>query len=130
MHSVSDGGLFRQREESKLAKATGKEGLPPERLDVIGKVTEDELRIMMHSRDTVLTVVKWILYDISYHAVMGKLLVEPPVLTRVYQECSDGILNFMMANKIAQVPFPFPFAQVIYYALFLFYFFCPFIVLE
>merc|ERR1712151_568000 len=53
----------------------------------------------------------------------------PPILSRVYQELSNGMLAFFMAMKICLVPFPFPFAQFLQYALVAFYLFCPFAVL-
>ena len=37
----------------------------------------------------------------------------PPILTRTYQTLGWGMLAFNRAMKIAMVPFPFPFAQVL-----------------
>lgn len=103
---------------------------PTHELEVLGEITETERLQILNSRDVVLTVVKWILYDISHNSIQGKMLIPPPILSRVYQEISNGMLAFFRANTIATVPFPFPFAQVLEYALLAFYIFCPFIVLE
>jgi len=49
----------------------------------------------------------------------------------IIKELSNGMLAFSMAKiKISTVPFPFPFAQVLSYALYAFYVLCPFIMLE
>lgn len=98
---------------------------------VIGEITPTELDQINRSHDRVLTAIKWILQEVSEHAITGKLLIAPPILSRVYQELSIGMLaSFMAKMKIAVVPFPFPFAQVVSYALYMFYFLCPFIALE
>merc|ERR1712083_333725 len=69
--------------------------------------------------------------EVSCHSVQGRLQVAAPIVSRVYQELSNGMLAFFLAKyKISMVPFPFPFAQVLSYALYAFYLFCPFIVLE
>eukprot|EP00971_Amphidinium_carterae_P078711 1557163-Amphidinium_carterae.1 len=61
-------------------------------------------------------VTKWILDEISTCSLSGKMLIEAPILTRVYHELSNGMLAFFRAMQIEAVPFPFPFAQVINYA--------------
>eukprot|EP00927_Polykrikos_kofoidii_P008022 TRINITY_DN13320_c0_g5_i1.p1 TRINITY_DN13320_c0_g5~~TRINITY_DN13320_c0_g5_i1.p1 ORF type:complete len:611 (+),score=84.28 TRINITY_DN13320_c0_g5_i1:38-1834(+) len=47
------------------------------------------------------------------------LKIPPPILSRVYQTVSRGFVNFLNAKKIADHPFPLPFAQLI--AVFLFF---------
>jgi len=98
---------------------------------VIGELTPQEFTQLRNSDDHVLTVIKWIVREMSYQIMSGKLLIGPPIASRVYQELSNGMLAFSMVKiKIATVPFPFPFAQVLSYALYAFYVLCPFIVLE
>lgn len=97
---------------------------------VLYRITDDERRTLMHSHDRVLTVVKWILVEISAHSIEGRLLTAPPILSRVYQELSSGMLGFSKAMKIVMVPFPFPFTQVVIYFLFGFYLIAPFVVIE
>lgn len=98
---------------------------------VIGNITPSELEQLESAQDHVLTVAKWILFEVSQHQISGRLLIAPPILSRVYQELSNGMLAFFMAkSKISMVPFPFAFAQVVSYALLFFYLFCPFIILE
>ena len=40
-------------------------------------------------------------------------MTPPPVLSRVYQELSNGMLGFNQSLKLADVPFPFIFAQIL-----------------
>eukprot|EP00931_Biecheleriopsis_adriatica_P062653 TRINITY_DN37802_c0_g1_i1.p1 TRINITY_DN37802_c0_g1~~TRINITY_DN37802_c0_g1_i1.p1 ORF type:complete len:331 (+),score=44.81 TRINITY_DN37802_c0_g1_i1:296-1288(+) len=41
------------------------------------------------------------------------LKVPPPILTRVFQELSNGIVGIVDAQKISDYPFPFPLAQMV-----------------
>lgn len=43
----------------------------------------------------------------------GVLPIPAPVITRVFQELSNGIVTVTDAMKIRQLPFPFPYAQMI-----------------
>jgi len=97
------------------------------RMQVIGAITEEEKKQIMVSHDEVLLVLRWILMEMSTYSINGKLLIAPPILSRVYQELSNGMLGFFMAMKIALVPFPFPFAQFLQFALLAFFMFCPLI---
>jgi len=98
---------------------------------IIGDLTLQELTQLECAHDRPLIVMKWIFVEVSRQTLAGNLLVAPPIISRVYQEISNGMLAFFMANmKISMVPFPFPFAQVLTYALYAFYFVSPFIVLE
>ncbi|CAK9109681.1 Uncharacterized protein SCF082_LOCUS50966 [Durusdinium trenchii] len=44
---------------------------------------------------------------------MKELDTAPPIQTRMYQELSNGMLGFNNCLKIADVPFPLPFAQLL-----------------
>ena len=44
--------------------------------------------------------------------------VEAPIISRMYQELSNGMLGFHNAVKIKTTPFPFPFAQIISISMF------------
>lgn len=43
----------------------------------------------------------------------GVLPIAPPILSRVFQELSTGIVELNGAKKISETPFPFPYAQMI-----------------
>mmetsp|Transcript_89297 Transcript_89297/g.257572 ORF Transcript_89297/g.257572 Transcript_89297/m.257572 type:complete len:504 (+) Transcript_89297:56-1567(+) len=42
----------------------------------------------------------------------GVIAIEPPILTRVFQEFSQGIVHLIEAKKLRSVPVPFHFAQL------------------
>jgi hypothetical protein len=47
----------------------------------------------------------------NHHA--GVITIPPPILSRVYQTLSRGLVNLLNAKKIKDTNFPFPYAQVI-----------------
>merc|ERR1719217_1326258 len=55
----------------------------------------------------------------------GVLNAPPPILSRVFQELSNGIVGLNNARKIVDFPFPFPFAQMITCMLLLHWLFTP-----
>lgn len=42
----------------------------------------------------------------------GVLSVAPPIISRVFQELSNGIVDLNNVRKIKEIPFPFPYAQL------------------
>lgn len=57
---------------------------------------------------------------------MGK--TPPPILSRMVQNISDGHYGFSQAAKVAETPFPFPYANLIIIMLWLAALFAPFVV--
>lgn len=49
----------------------------------------------------------------------GVLKIPPPIASRVYQTISRGFVNLLNAKKITDTRFPFPYAQLITFLLFL-----------
>merc|ERR1719162_630732 len=43
----------------------------------------------------------------------GTLKIAPPILSRVYQELSRGIVNVQNVRRIKEIPFPYPYAQLV-----------------
>lgn len=101
-----------------------------QQVQIIGRVTNQEMQQISEAQEAVNMVMKWILLEISELSMTQTLLIEPPILTRIYQELSNGMLSYFRAMQIEAVPFPFPFAQVINYTLYGFFWLCPFIVME
>jgi len=58
----------------------------------------------------------------------GGVAVPPPILSRVYQELSNAMLGFNSAMKVAESPFPFPYAQLNVIQVWLLVATCPLIV--
>mmetsp|Transcript_66676 Transcript_66676/g.124526 ORF Transcript_66676/g.124526 Transcript_66676/m.124526 type:complete len:701 (+) Transcript_66676:85-2187(+) len=100
------------------------------RCRVVGKLTSREEEILYATSDEVGTVLKWILYEISDLSASKMMVVAPAIVARIYQELSNGMLGFFQAKTISDVPFPFPFAQFLQYALMAFYLFVPFVTLD
>lgn len=57
--------------------------------------------------------------------VARHMRIPSPIMSRIYQQLSKGMLGFNQALKVAIVPFPFPFAQMITLLLVGFQVFCP-----
>jgi len=60
----------------------------------------------------------------------GLLTIPPPILSRFYQELSNGLVGFAQAYKVTATPFPFPFAQILALLLSVFCIVCPLIVVQ
>jgi predicted membrane chloride channel (bestrophin family) len=72
-----------------------------------------ELKEAKHSQSKVQLVMFWLNEHITRWQLKGGFgKVPAPVLSRLYQEISDGMLGFMQARKIAFLPFPFVYAQM------------------
>lgn len=57
-------------------------------------------------------LLQWIQRLIVDNMYSGILPIPPPVITRAFQELSRGIVHLHDARKIAEIPFPFPYAQM------------------
>ena len=57
--------------------------------------------------------IHWITEAITSHHLKGGFGdVQPPIISRLYQEISNGMLGFAQAKRIAHLPFPFIYAQL------------------
>lgn len=101
-----------------------------EKLKHLNVMTEEELLALRCANDRVLLISGWIVESITRKLQMGDLKVPPPIMSRVYQELSNGALGYNQALKVAMVPFPFPFAQMLALLLAFFVLICPVIVLQ
>lgn len=90
-------------------------------LVVLGKLSNEE-RIELDSGydpndmsctapDRVSLLVGWISEDINELVPIAD--TPPPIMSRCYQELSNGMLGFNQATKMADIPFPFPFSQLL-----------------
>lgn len=78
------------------------EGISPDALQFLDEVGEQA--------DVLL---QWIQRLIVECMENGVLPVPPPVLSRAFQELSRGVVHLHNARKIADIPFPFPYAQML-----------------
>eukprot|EP00406_Dinophysis_acuminata_P013495 CAMPEP_0179238862 /NCGR_PEP_ID=MMETSP0797-20121207/15169_1 /TAXON_ID=47934 /ORGANISM="Dinophysis acuminata, Strain DAEP01" /LENGTH=514 /DNA_ID=CAMNT_0020946177 /DNA_START=252 /DNA_END=1796 /DNA_ORIENTATION=+ len=91
---------------------------------VVKEVPNDqELKMLEHSSDRVGVVMYWIIQDLA--EISKDIDIAPPIQSRMYQELSNGMLGFNNSLKIADVPFPFPYAQLLTLLLTVFALFIP-----
>mmetsp|Transcript_661 Transcript_661/g.1178 ORF Transcript_661/g.1178 Transcript_661/m.1178 type:complete len:545 (+) Transcript_661:128-1762(+) len=82
-------------------------------LVVLYSPTPDEVQALDHANDKVNIVSLWIIQGIVLEVRAKTLDAPPPIVTRILQELSAGMLGFNQAHKVAMTPFPFPFAQMV-----------------
>jgi len=73
--------------------------------------TPEEQEILVSSTDRTTVVMYWIIYDLA--KISTDIDAAPPIQSRMYQELSNGMLGFNQCVKLADVPFPFPYAQML-----------------
>jgi predicted membrane chloride channel (bestrophin family) len=83
---------------------------------VIGGVSDAEIQLLQAARGPLAKVAlcsMWLQEFISREYMAGSTgNVDPPIISRLYQEISDGMVGYSQARKIAYIPFPFPHAQI------------------
>merc|ERR1712232_1240659 len=62
-------------------------------------------------------VLQWLQKLVVYKNKDGTLDIPPPILSRVFHELSRGIVNINNARKLQEIPFPFPYTQLLIQAL-------------
>lgn len=77
-------------------------GLDPEALDYL-EGQEEKCEIML----------QWVQRAIVNAVDSGVIGVAPPILSRVFQELANGQISLDSARKLNEVPFPFPYAQML-----------------
>mmetsp|Transcript_14751 Transcript_14751/g.27932 ORF Transcript_14751/g.27932 Transcript_14751/m.27932 type:complete len:475 (-) Transcript_14751:225-1649(-) len=95
---------------------------------VLSAPSREEVELLDMSVDKVNAVYLWIIQGVSEEVRAKTLDAPPPIVSRVYQEVSNGKLGFNQAHKVAMVPFPFPFAQMVSILLCFLYIVVPFYV--
>jgi len=58
-------------------------------------------------------IFQWIQRLIGENISNGVLCAAPPIMSRVFQDLSLGLLHANTAKKLNEVPFPFPYAQLV-----------------
>mmetsp|Transcript_94699 Transcript_94699/g.253276 ORF Transcript_94699/g.253276 Transcript_94699/m.253276 type:complete len:478 (-) Transcript_94699:429-1862(-) len=89
-------------------------------LFVLVPPSEAEIKMLEMCTDRVQCCLSWLTEGVS--RCQPYLITPPPILSRCYQELSNGMLGFNQALKLADIPFPFPYAQLL--AVVLVVFFC------
>lgn len=90
-------------------------------------IESESLAFLSESPDKVEVLLQWIQRSTVLNMYNGVLPIPPPVMSRAFQEISRGIVNLQNARKIADFPFPFPYAQTSIVMLLLHWVTCPLI---
>jgi len=83
------------------------------------------LEFLEDTTDRVEVILQWIQRSTILNMQNGVLPIPPPVMSRAFQEISRGIVNLQNARKIADFPFPFPYAQTSIVMLCIHWIMCP-----
>jgi len=95
-------------------------------LDQTG-IEESSLIYLSCAKDRCEVVMQWIQRLIVENTANSVIPIAPPILSRVFQELSNGIVAVHEAKKIREFPFPFPYAQMITTFLIFIWAFTPFL---
>ena len=83
---------------------------------VLGGVSDAEIDVLQRARGPLAKTAlctMWLQEFISREFLNGSLgKVSPPIVSRLFQYTSDGMIGYNQARKVAYVPFPFPHSQL------------------
>jgi len=83
---------------------------------VVGGVSDAEIDLLQAARGPqakVALCAMWLHEYVSREYLAGSTgKVSPPIISRLYQFLSDGMIGYNQARKVAYIPFPFPHAQI------------------
>ena len=85
-------------------------------LEGIDPASRDKLNDI-NIEDRVFLCFQWVQTEIVLRMKGGGLNIPSPMLSRVFQELSTGMLGYSEALKYQDTPFPFPYVQIILMAL-------------
>lgn len=96
-------------------------------IDVAG-IEVHSLFYLLQKHDKCEVILQWVQRLIVQNMESGVVPIPPPVISRVFQELSRGIVNVHNVRKITEFQFPFPFAQFISVMLVLHWFMNPVVI--
>jgi hypothetical protein len=120
-------GMLGRKSRKPLAKVLKAVDI---KYEVIGEMTREEQARLEKAIDLPCVVADWIMEAVTRAQLKGLLTVPPPIISRFYQELSNGLVGFSQAYKVTSTPFPFPFAQILALLLSVFCVVCPIIVVQ
>eukprot|EP00928_Gymnodinium_smaydae_P087800 TRINITY_DN71_c0_g3_i1.p1 TRINITY_DN71_c0_g3~~TRINITY_DN71_c0_g3_i1.p1 ORF type:complete len:553 (-),score=28.00 TRINITY_DN71_c0_g3_i1:180-1796(-) len=77
----------------------------------------DPLEFLQDTSDRCEIILQWVQRATIEAASKGIIDVAPPILSRVFQEFSHGIVNLNQIRQLKEIPFPFPYSQTLTYLL-------------
>merc|ERR1712137_52547 len=81
-------------------------------LELLGDLNENEKALLLDAKERVHLVMTWLVKELVARRKAGGVAAEAPIVSRIYQVLSDGMLGYLNAIKLADTPFPFPYAQL------------------
>lgn len=93
--------------------------IPQDQMEVLdaGSLEPAVIRCLEEAPDRVEVVVHWIQRLIVKARREGTVNIDPPILSRCFQELSRGVVNLNNVRKIKDIPFPFPYNQMLVFLL-------------
>lgn len=76
-------------------------------------MSQEWLTFLENASDQPLIILQWVQRLIVNGQTDGVITIAPPILSRTFQELSQGIVGINEAFNIAEFPFPFPYAQMV-----------------
>ena len=92
-----------------------------------GSVTQEEVQLWRTSRNPVDRQMQRIIRTINSRQVSFGFSAPPPIVSRIYQELSNGMLAYNQCTKLKEVPTPFAYVQLNAMLLNIFIIFAPII---
>lgn len=80
--------------------------------ELLGDMSENERAQLLDAKERVHLVMSWMLKEVVARRKAGGVAAEAPVVSRIYQVLSDGLLGYLNAIKLTDTPFPFAYAQL------------------
>lgn len=93
-------------------------------LDPTG-LNEESMRFLEIAHDRCEIILQWMQRLIIEAQTAQIIIAAPPILSRSFQELSRGVVNLNNVRKIRDIPFPFPYNQVLIAMLAIHWFITP-----
>merc|ERR1740130_842104 len=76
-------------------------------------MNKESLNFLADHEQKCIIIMQWIQRHVVQAHNAGVVNIAPPILSRIFQELSNGIVALQSARKITEFKFPFPYAQII-----------------
>jgi len=87
-------------------------------IDLEGLDDDSIAHLTNNPDDRTLIILQWIQKLVLEGMSAGVLPIAPPIASRLFQQLGQGVIQIAAAKKIADVPFPFPYTQMVTLLLF------------
>eukprot|EP00927_Polykrikos_kofoidii_P072630 TRINITY_DN6872_c0_g1_i2.p1 TRINITY_DN6872_c0_g1~~TRINITY_DN6872_c0_g1_i2.p1 ORF type:complete len:646 (+),score=98.01 TRINITY_DN6872_c0_g1_i2:184-2121(+) len=87
----------------------------------------ESLAYLCEATDRCEVLMQWVQRTIVVNMEADIVKIAPPIVSRVFQELSTGVVNIQNARTITDLPFPFPYAQMLTAMLILHWTITPFL---